>query len=140
MRQLNSAGIIVYHEQNKNITYLLLQYLHEHWDFVKGKIEPGESRYDAALRELYEETGITSITLDPHFSASLSYVYTERDGVVTKKTVDFLIGHTSETHITLSSEHLDSAWLSFQEALARLTFKNAQEILSAAHAYITSKN
>ena len=42
MRQFYSAGIIVYHKNNNEPIYLLLQYAHGHWDFVKGKIEPEE--------------------------------------------------------------------------------------------------
>lgn len=30
----------------------------KHWDLPKGKIDPGELDKDAAIRELYEETGI----------------------------------------------------------------------------------
>ena len=29
-----------------------------HWDIPKGKVDPGESMFDAAVRELYEETSI----------------------------------------------------------------------------------
>ncbi|QFR55771.1 nudix hydrolase [Yersinia phage JC221] len=28
-----------------------------HWDIPKGRVEPGESHYNAAVRECYEETG-----------------------------------------------------------------------------------
>ncbi len=146
MRHVESAGIIVYHlstdtaEMDRyNITYLLLQYIHEHWDFVKGKLEAGENRHDAAIRELQEETGITSVVLDPNFSKSLSYIYTERDGVVTKKTVHFFIGRVTDTHIILSPEHIDYSWLPLEKALKQLTFKNAREILRAAHQFIMSK-
>lgn len=156
MRHLQSAGIIVYsvyasataknyseHDKattdaadRNNITYLLLQYAHGHWDFVKGKIEPEENKQEAALRELREETGITSITLDPSFSISFSYVYTEVDGIVTKKTVHFFVGCTPETQITLSHEHLNYAWLPFEKAVEQLTFENAQEALRAANKFI----
>jgi len=139
MRHLNSAGIVVYYKNNSDITYLLLQYLHGHWDFVKGKLEPGENRHDAAVRELQEETGITAITLDTNFSKSLSYIYTERDGIVTKKTVYFFIGRVTDTHITLSSEHIDYTWLPLEDALNQLTFKNARDVLKAAHEFILSK-
>lgn len=137
MRHVHSAGIIVYHKSNREPIYLLLQYIHGHWDFVKGKIEPEENRYEAALRELQEETGITSVTLDPDFSESFSYIYTERDGIVTKKTVHFFIGCTPDTQITLSPEHINYAWLPLQEALEQLSFKNAQNVLKAAHSVIT---
>jgi bis(5'-nucleosidyl)-tetraphosphatase len=139
MRHLESAGIIVYRKNNSDISYLLLQYLHGHWDFVKGKLEPGENRREAALRELQEETGITVVTLEPNFSKSLSYVYTERDGIVTKKTVHFFVGRVTDTHITLSSEHVDYTWLPLEDALQQLTFKNARDVLTAAHEFILSK-
>jgi len=136
MRNLESAGIIVSHKNNDSINYLLLQYAHGHWDFVKGKIEPEENKHEAALRELHEETGITSITLDPDFSHSFSYVYTEADGIITKKTVYFFLGCTPETNITLSHEHLNYVWLSFENALEKLTFKNAQVTLVTAHQFM----
>ena len=123
MRHLESAGIIVYHKNTNDINYLLLQYIHGHWDFVKGKLESGENRHDAAVRELQEETGIASIVLDPHFSKSLSYIYTERDGIVTKKTVHFFIGCVPDTHITLSPEHIDYSWLPLEKALKQLGWK-----------------
>lgn len=139
MRQVQSAGIIVYQTHNKVISYLLLQYGHGHWDFVKGKIESGENKKEAALRELQEETGITAITIDPDFLTSFSYVYTEVDGIVTQKTVYFFVGSTPETQITLSHEHRDYAWLPFEKALKQLTFENAQEVLRAADKFITNK-
>jgi bis(5'-nucleosidyl)-tetraphosphatase len=152
MRHLQSAGIIIYRPSTQpslkttagttgrangnNINYLLLQYAHGHWDFVKGKIEMRENKQEAALRELKEETGITSITIDPDFSASFSYIYTEVDGIVTKKTVHFFIGCTPETQITLSPEHKDYAWLPFEKAVEQLTFENAQEMLRTANKFI----
>jgi 8-oxo-dGTP diphosphatase len=39
------------------------------WGFVTGKIEPGESRADAAAREVKEETGLGSSTARSSASA-----------------------------------------------------------------------
>lgn len=36
---------------------------HDKWIGVGGKFEPGESPYDCALREIYEETGLTPLKL-----------------------------------------------------------------------------
>jgi len=56
-----------------------------------------------------------------------------------KKTVHFFIGRVADTHITLSSEHIDYSWLPLEKALKQLTFKNAREVLRAAHEFIVSK-
>ena len=43
------------------------------WQMPQGGIDPGESPLEAAIREIYEETGITSITLLGQVSGWLTY-------------------------------------------------------------------
>ena len=57
MRKEVSAGIILFNEQEER-KFLLLNYPSGHWDFVKGKMEEGETYQTTALRETKEETGI----------------------------------------------------------------------------------
>jgi 8-oxo-dGTP pyrophosphatase MutT (NUDIX family) len=54
-----SAGVIV-----TDGAQLLLGHVtgSRHWDIPKGKVDPGESEIDGAVRELYEET---SMVVDP---------------------------------------------------------------------------
>ena len=72
MEQVYSAGIITYTTDNDHIEYLLLHYRDGHWDFPKGKLEPRETKQEAAHRELYEETGLTA-ELDNDFEETFSY-------------------------------------------------------------------
>ena len=58
MKAVQSAGIVVYYQENKHIEYLVLQYAAGHWDFEKGHIETGETKEEAAKRELMEEAGL----------------------------------------------------------------------------------
>ena len=54
-----SAGVVIFRRENSRILFLLLHYPSGHWDFVKGKIEKGETFHQTAIRETKEETGIT---------------------------------------------------------------------------------
>ena len=44
-------------------------------NFVGGKIEPGEDGFDAAYRELYEETSITKEDINLKLFANFTYFY-----------------------------------------------------------------
>ncbi len=74
MKQVDSAGIIVYCRVKNEVEYLLLHYSAGHWDFSKGKIEEGETKQQAALRELFEETGLHTI-IQPNFTDRLNYFF-----------------------------------------------------------------
>lgn len=130
-----SAGFVLFNEKDGQREYLLLHYPHGHWDLPKGKIEQGESKYEAALRELHEETGLDAVILDG-FERSFDYFF-KAEGQLIKKTVYFFIGKTNKRDITLSHEHIGSAWLSRDEAIERLTFQNAKELLKEADAFLS---
>lgn len=114
--------------------YLLLRYPHGHWDLPKGKIEQGESKQEAALRELKEETGLSATILDC-FEEQLSYFFRHK-GELISKTVYFFIAEAELGKVILSDEHIGFAWLSYQEALDRLSFDNAKEILKRAEQFL----
>ena len=81
IKKETSAGVLVYRNDPKTDErlYLLLHYVSGHWDFAKGKLEKGESFKQAALRELQEETGLTSVVLHEHFNEKLDYAFTHVD-------------------------------------------------------------
>jgi bis(5'-nucleosidyl)-tetraphosphatase len=134
-----SAGVVVYYMRDAQPLYLLLQYSNgAHWDFAKGKIEAGETKQDAALRELHEEAGLHA-TLVPGFEYSFSYTYTRAHGVQARKTVYFFIGIVRSTDVVLSSEHIQYVWLPYDQALERLTFDSAKQLLVAVHGCVTHK-
>jgi bis(5'-nucleosidyl)-tetraphosphatase len=137
MEHQYSAGIITYTINNDQIEYLLLHYSAGHWDFPKGHIEPGETQQEAAHRELKEETGLTA-QLDDTFAESFSYIFRGPDKELIQKTVYFFIGkaHTGSVH--LSYEHTDYQWLAYKEALEKLTYDNAKNILKKAHKHLLS--
>lgn len=135
MKHIHSAGIITYTIDNNTILYLLLRYTAGHWDLPKGKIEPGETREEAALRELMEETGLTA-ELDNDFEETISYIFTDYDKHLAQKNAYFFIGRTTNTQINLSDEHTDFKWLPYKDALKQLTYDNARTLLKKANKYI----
>ena len=130
-----SAGIIVFYQQDHKHEFLLLHYQAGHWDFPKGHVESGEELRETALRETKEEVNI-DVELQPDFRESLSYFF-RKEGLLVNKTVYFFLGHSKTKEVTLSSEHIGHIWLPFEDALKRLTFDNAKEILKKANKFLT---
>lgn len=137
MNHLFSAGVITYTHHNNQIEYLLLHYPNGHWDFPKGKIESGETKEQAALRELHEETGLTA-QLHDNFIESFSYIFHDQQKKLTQKTVYFFIGLTADKEVQLSYEHIGFQWLTYDKALKTLTYSNAQDVLKKAHKHLLS--
>lgn len=131
-----SGGFVLFNVKNGVREYLLLHYPHGHWDLPKGKIEKGETKHEAALRELKEETGLDATIIDG-FQEQFDYFF-KAEGQLIKKTVYFFIAQTDKREITLSHEHIGSAWLPKEEALARLTFENAKELLNSADSFLNN--
>lgn len=139
MKYESSAGAVVYYYdlQTKKNLYLILHYATDHafWDFPKGKIEEGENKRQAALRETKEETAL-DVTLNNDFEQSLSYFFKDKDSHMVSKDVTFFIGQATTKDVTLSHEHIYFKWLEFDEARKQLTFQNARQLLQMADRFI----
>ncbi len=128
MLEERSAGAILYRESTLGKVYLLLHYPSGHWDFVKGNIEKGETLKETVLREIREETGITDVNFVDGFENKVQYHY-QRDGKLVNKEVIFFLAKTSTEHVEISHEHLAFIWLGFNDAINKLTYKTAQNLL-----------
>jgi len=130
-----SAGAIIFRRENSKIYYLLLHYELGHWGFPKGIIEKGEGIEGAAKREIKEETGIENIQFIPEFKESIEYFF-KLKGKTIFKIATFLLAETKSRKVRLSFEHKDYTWLEYEDALERLAFKNAKEILKKANNFL----
>jgi hypothetical protein len=52
------------------------------------------------------------------------------------KTVIFYLAKTKTEKVKLSFEHIGFEWLPYTEAIEKLTYKNAKEILEKANKYL----
>jgi len=117
--------------------YLLLHYPAGHWDYPKGHIEENETEKDAAVRELREETGVKEeeFELIDGFKETIDYFYKKR-GELSHKQVIYLLGKTDKEKVKISREHQGHTWLPYDEAIDKLTFKNARDVLKEAKKFI----
>ena len=128
-----SAGVILFRNRPQR-EYLLLDY-GSHWDFPKGHIEKGEDPVATARRELREETGIRDARFVSGYMERMRYFY-RRAGEQMRKVVIYFLAETAGEEVILSDEHCGYAWLSYEEALQRLTFKTAKDLLTKAHNFL----
>jgi len=78
-KKIKSAGGVVSNEKGE----ILVMYRRGTWDLPKGKIEKGETKKDAAVREVEEETGISNIELGKKICTT-HHTYTARGKRVLK--------------------------------------------------------
>ena len=131
MIEETSAGIVLFRKEGSKILFLLLHYPSGHWDFVKGKIEKGESTHDTAIREAKEETGITDITFLENFEEWIKYDFQYQGELIHKKVV-FFLAETKTEEVMISHEHLDYTWMDYNTSMEKTTFDNAKTVLTRA--------
>ncbi|MCD6109721.1 NUDIX domain-containing protein [bacterium] len=131
-----SCGVVLYYmTKSSSAEILLLHYPEGHWGFPKGHTEKGEDDLQTALRELKEETGIGYVELVDAFKEKMHYLFKNK-GETISKDVYFFLAKTSNKNIELSYEHQNFDWLPYDEALKRLTFDNAKEILKKTKQFL----
>ena len=132
MKKEKSAGIVLYLEKPEGNIFLLLNYPTGHWDFIKGKIEQGETEHETAIRETKEETGISDIEFVEGFEENINYNF-QYEGELIYKEVVFYLAKTNTEIVKVSHEHLDYTWLDYNNAIEKITYQNAKNILSKAN-------
>ncbi len=59
---VRAAGGVVWRQVGETVEVLLVhRQRYDDWSFPKGKLDPGESWEQAAVREVFEETGVVAV-------------------------------------------------------------------------------
>lgn len=93
--------------------------LEDAWCYIGGGIEEGEKAWEAALREIQEETGITKVSL---YSANIceQFYHINRDSIWI---APVFVGYVDDSEdVVLNCEHKEFKWLTFGEAKDKATF------------------
>jgi 8-oxo-dGTP diphosphatase len=100
---------------------------YDDWTLPKGKLEPGESWEEAALREVREETGVPCRLLEE--LPPIAY----RDSRGRPKTVRYWrMEPAGEAGEIDGSEVDELRWVAPDEALAMLTYERDRDLVAAA--------
>jgi 8-oxo-dGTP pyrophosphatase MutT (NUDIX family) len=107
-----SSGFLIFRKQ-KNLQFLLMKHA-DRWDLPKGHLDAGETKQQAALRELTEETGITatSLWIDPQFVYENRYwvSYKRNGGVKQLKELTIYLGFLTSAFEVVVTEHQGYSW------------------------------
>ncbi|MCL5021352.1 MAG: NUDIX pyrophosphatase [Bacteroidetes bacterium] len=107
------------------------------WQIVSGGIEPGEKAYEAALREVKEETGFRPIGLYNTPLTNTFYFYTNDSVNVSPVFAAEIDPHDT---IRLSSEHKDFRWLAKEAAVSLLVWPGQKSAIRIIYDYIVLKS
>jgi 8-oxo-dGTP diphosphatase len=119
-----SSGGVVYRRGEKGFEFVAVQRArHGDWSLPKGHLEEGESREEAAIREVKEETGIEAkIVCDLQ---EVVYFYRRRKEGLTRKSVYYYLMEAVTDELGDPNWEVSEArWLPMSEADNLLSYAN----------------
>jgi 8-oxo-dGTP diphosphatase len=124
-REYSAGGVVIKDKRE----VLLIKNPSNIWTFPKGHIEPGETKEQAALREVKEETNIDAEIVD--YLGEISYFFTW-GGVKIYKTVYFFLMRYIAGIPVPSWEVKDARFFPLEKAKKLLKYKGDKEIFAKA--------
>jgi 8-oxo-dGTP diphosphatase len=111
-----AGGLVTRHDASGTTEILVVHRpAYDDWSFPKGKLDPGESEAEAAVREVEEETGLRCRL------AEEVGVTSYRDGRGRPKTVRYWRMSPLAGELTPANEVDDARWVSLVAARSLLT-------------------
>ena len=111
------------------------------WCIPKGHLEPGESKEQAAVREVFEETGLVASVTD--YLGEVNYQFNQSGKSVTKTVHVYLMEHVSGDLSMAHDPHHEAselAWVKISDLIARLSHGNEKKIAKVALEKIEARN
>jgi 8-oxo-dGTP pyrophosphatase MutT (NUDIX family) len=132
-REVSSGGV-VYRRSDDAIEVVLASRRTRRgqlaWGLAKGGIEAGESREEAAIREVREETGLTAEIEADLGDTKYMYVW---DEIRIRKTVHFfLMRHTGGDVDDRDDEMEEIRWFPLERAIKRAAYRGERDMLVKA--------
>ncbi|MEO4052094.1 NUDIX domain-containing protein [Solibacillus sp. CAU 1738] len=126
----NGIAVVLLKKIDNDYKVLLLKratpILRDVWCYIGGSIEEGEKAWEAALREIEEETGITKVSL--YISNKFDQIYSPYEEYIYIAPV--FVGFVDDGQgVTLNDEHSKYKWLTIDEAINHVTLPGNDEVL-----------
>ena len=127
------VGIILLNDENKVFVAKRIDNPKNFWQMPQGGIDDGENYYEAAIRELKEETSVVSVKFIQEIDKKLTYILPDHligiiwkgryKGQIQKWFVMRFVGKETEINInTKKPEFLDWKWVDLDD-LPRIAVK-----------------
>lgn len=121
-----SAGGVLFDDNE----IFVLRKPNREWVMPKGHVEPGETPEQAAVREVFEETGIEAKIIAK--VGKTAYEFRAPDGEIVHKTVHWYLMSTGGRELRVEPTFEEGVFLPVEVALRTLTFENDREIVRRA--------
>ncbi|PYV59044.1 MAG: NUDIX hydrolase [Acidobacteria bacterium] len=107
----------------------------------KGLVDPGEKPDQTAIREVYEETGITALPITKLGDIKYVYVRSWGDGQRVFKIVSFYLlryqsGSIDDIAPEMRIEVRRASWIPMNEAAKKLAYRGERDIIRRAQEYL----
>ena len=120
------VGIVLLNKKNKVFVAKRIDNPKNFWQMPQGGVDENEDYYQAALRELKEETSIVSVELVQEIDKKLTYILPDEligiiwkgrfKGQIQKWFIMRFVGNESEINInTKKPEFLDWKWIDLED-------------------------
>ncbi len=127
VKETESAGGVVL---NKSGLVLVVNQLGTSWSLPKGHIDLGEGKIEAALREIYEESGIKKLTIVKELGSYRRYKIGKSGGEDKSeiKTIHMFLFKTEEDFLNPQDpENPEALWVEKEKVSDLLTHKKDKE-------------
>lgn len=121
-----AGGVVVRETDRGRLALVVHRPKYDDWSFPKGKLDPGETEQECALREVKEETGLTCALL-----GELSPTH-YRDRFGRPKRVRYWL-MSCESDVFVPNDEVDRAvWADGREASRLLSYEHDAKLLREA--------
>ena len=137
MKTETSAGGIIVRKHRSSWQFLLILDMNRSWTFPKGKVEKGETKREAAIREIEEEVALR----DLEYIASLpSVCYTYRRNGTVSKTVYYYMFKYNGKKIPVCQKNegiREASWMPYAKAVRSIGYTDTNmKLLTSAKAIL----
>lgn len=135
-RWVEAGGGVVRNQKDE----ILAIFRRKRWDLPKGKLDPGETYREAAVREVQEETGLNLVYLEELLTTTM-HAFRTRGGARALKVSKWYTMHTEETDLVCQEEEdiEEARWIAPQEFLND-GFDMFESIRDVVQLYVRAKD
>jgi 8-oxo-dGTP pyrophosphatase MutT (NUDIX family) len=127
----------VYRYDGERPLFLLIRDSYANWGFPKGHLEKGEAPEAAAVREVVEETGLSSV--EPRGAIeTIDWYFRFRGRLIHKVCHFYLMESASDRTSPQVAEGItECQWVPYEDAERMISYANARQVLKRAQELVS---